>query len=116
MMDRSILLVEDDPAIAQIIVEMLEGADYAVDGPHMTLSDGLEALARKMPSGAVLDIRLKKGDVGLLADDLDLYDIPYVFCSGSFDHPAVAGHPSAPLIPKPAMGKRLIPTLRRMLH
>ena len=45
-MDRSILLVEDDPAIAQIIVEMLEGADYAVDGPHMTLSDGLEALAR----------------------------------------------------------------------
>jgi len=116
MMNRSILLVENDPAVAQMLVEMLEQADFVVDGPHASLSDGMEALARNMPAGAVLDIRLKNEDVGLLADDLEVYDIPYLFCSASFDHPTVAKHPAAPLIFKPALHMRLISTLQRMLH
>ena len=116
MMNRSILVVEDDPVIAQLLVEMLEQAHYVVYGPHATLSDGVEAVARNMPAGAVLDIRLKREDVGLLADDLELYDIPYLFCSASFDHPAVAKHPAAPLILKPALHMWLIPTLQRILH
>jgi len=115
-MVRPILLVEDDPAVAAFICDMLEGADYVVDGPYATLSDGVAALARSMPAAAVLDIRLGRGDVDLLADDLDLYDIPYLFCAGAFDHPAVAKHPQAPLVSKPALGLRLIPTLRSMLH
>jgi len=98
-MGRPILLVEDDPALAVVIADMLEQADYEVDGPYATLSDGMEALARHMPAAAILDVRLGQGDAGLLADDLDLYDIPYLFCSGAFDHPAVRAHPAAPLIP-----------------
>ncbi|HUD91099.1 hypothetical protein [Sphingobium sp.] len=115
-MGPRILLVEADPVVAAAIADMLEQADYAVDGPYASLVDGMEALARQMPAGAVLDIRLGQGEVGLLADDLDLYGIPYLFCSGAFYDSAVREHPAAPLIPKPALELRLIPTLRRMLH
>ncbi|MEO7468577.1 MAG: hypothetical protein ABIV36_16295 [Sphingobium limneticum] len=115
-MVRPILLVEDDPDVAALISDMLERADYVVDGPYATLSDGMEALAKSMPAAAVLDIRLKRGDIDLLADDLDLYDIPYLFCSGTFDHPSVRRHPDVPLVSKLALGRNLISTLQSMLH
>lgn len=111
-----ILLVEDDPDVAALISDILEGADYVVDGPYATLSDGMEALARSMPAAAVLDIRLGREGIDLLADDLDLYDIPYVFCSGGFDHPAVKNHPTAPLVPKLALRRSLISTLQSIVQ
>jgi len=115
-MGRPILLVEDDPDVAALISDVLEEADYIVDGPYATLSDGMEALARSIPAAAVLDIRLRRGDIDLLADDLELYDVPYLFCSGSFDHPAVRRHPNAALVSKPALGSGLISTLQSILH
>lgn len=110
-----ILLVEDDPAIAAIITDILEDADYEVDGPHATLGDGMAAVAKHFPAGAVLDVRLGAGDVGLLADDLDSYDIPYLFCSGAVD-PLMRRHARAPLVLKPALSRSLIQTLRSILH
>ncbi|KEQ53449.1 response regulator [Sphingobium chlorophenolicum] len=115
-MGQHILLVENDPTVAALIAGLLEEADYAVDGPHATLADGVAAVAKHMPVGAVLDVRLDGGDVGLLADDLDLYDIPYIFCSGASDDPVVDAHPAAPLIPRPALARRLVPTLRHLLR
>ncbi|MAM39824.1 hypothetical protein N5J77_10435 [Sphingobium yanoikuyae] len=115
-MSNRILLVEDDPAVAAVIADILDGADYAVDGPYQTLVDGIAAVADNMPSAAVLDIRLRDGDVNLLADDLDLYDIPYVFCSGAPDFAMMRRHPAAPLILKPALSTELVRTLRNMLH
>ncbi len=114
--DRTILLVEDDPRTAALMIELLEDADYAVDGPYATLAEGVAAVAQHFPAGAVLDVRLKDGEVGILADDLDLYDIPYLFCSGASDHPALRDHPAAPLIEKPTMARDLVPTLDRLVH
>ncbi|EPR17309.1 chemotaxis protein CheY [Sphingobium indicum IP26] len=111
-----ILLVEDDPAVAGIIAELLEEADYEVDGPHASLADGMAAVAADFPAGAVLDVRVGDGDVGLLADDLDRYDIPYLFCTGVFAHPALDAHPGAPLVPKWALSRQLIDALRRIVH
>lgn len=114
--DRTILLVEDDRRIAALMIELLEDADYAVDGPYATLAEGIAAVAQHFPAGAVLDVRLKDGEVGMLADDLDLYGIPYLFCSGATDHSALRDHPGAPLIDKPTMARDLIPALDRLVH
>jgi len=116
MAPRRILLVEDDPAIASVIADLLEKGEYEVDGPYASLSDSAAAVAARLPEGAILDIRLKDGDIGLLADDLDRYDIPYLFCTGAFSHPIIDAHPDAPLIPKTALHLRLATTLRKMLH
>jgi len=59
---RRILLVEDDPRVAAMIADMLEEADYAVDGPYGTLADvrglqGEENIAR-------LALEARSGDAG----------------------------------------------------
>lgn len=112
-----ILLIEDDPLIASIMLDMLEAADFEVDGPYASLSDGVAALAEHMPDCAVLDIGLQDRDVSLLAGDLELYDIPFIFCSGRSPHDAFlkrfVGHP---FVMKDRANSDLVPTLRRILH
>ncbi|HUD95061.1 hypothetical protein [Sphingobium sp.] len=51
-----------------------------------------------------------------MADDLDLYDIPYIFCSGAADNPVVQAHPAAPFISKQDLAVCLVSTLGRMIH
>ena len=113
---RRILLVEDDPRVAAMIADMLEEADYAVDGPYDTLADGMAALATHFPTGAVLDLTLQNSDAGLLADDLDNYGIPYIFCSGAAHHAVIGAHPDAPVIAKPTDMRHLVTTLDRLVH
>ncbi|WP_429614764.1 hypothetical protein [Sphingobium olei] len=116
MATQTILLVEDDPSVAAAIMDILEDADFAVDGPHRTLSEGAAALAGRLPAGAVLDIRLGRQDVGLIADDLDAYGVPYLFCSGAIGGSVAAQHPQAPVVSKDAVAARLVPALRRIIH
>jgi DNA-binding response OmpR family regulator len=40
-----ILLVEDDPTLAGLMVDLLLAEDYEVDGPYASVSDGMAALA-----------------------------------------------------------------------
>lgn len=115
-MTGAILLVESDPDMAALICDMLARANYAVDGPYATLSDGMEALARSMPDAAILDVRLQRGDIDLLANDLDVYGIPYLFCASAFDHRAAKMHPAARLVPETALEWALIPTLESIAH
>jgi DNA-binding response OmpR family regulator len=116
MARETILLVEDDPAVAALLIDLLEDADFAVDGPYGTLAEGVAALADHLPAGAVLDVRLGAQDAGLIADDLDTYGIPYLFCSGVSGDVVTQDHPGAPLVPKPSATRALIPALRRILH
>lgn len=111
-----ILLVEDDPAVAAMIVDLLEDAAFEVDGPYATLAEGVAAVASNLPDGAVLDMKLRGGDVGLLADDLDSYDIPFVFCSGMAPEALARRFADRPFVSKPGLSRTLIPSLRRILH
>lgn len=98
-----ILLVEDDPALAGRMVRLLRAADYEVDGPHATASDGLAALARHFPDGAVLDLHGRAGATDLLKKDLAAYDIPFLEKEGG----AGASDP---------IESHLLPWLRHVRH
>ena len=79
MMARSngrILIVEDDPLLAGMMVDLLLAEDYEVDGPHASVSEGMAALATHMPDGAVVDLHHPSRSVSLLKDDLETYAIP----------------------------------------
>lgn len=73
-----ILLVEDDPALAGRMVSLLRAAYYEVDGPHGCASDGLAALARHFPDGAVIDLHGGLQAADLLKEDLAAYDVPFL--------------------------------------
>ena len=111
-----ILLVEDDPRVGAILAEELEAAEFVVDGPYRTLSDGMAALAEHFPDAAVLDIRLDDHDIFMLADDLEQYAIPFVLCSGLPPQGRVGlrfGH--HPFVRKDAVAG-LVPALDALLH
>ena len=75
-----ILVVEDDPALAGMIVDLLLAEHYEVDGPHASVSDGMAALATHIPDGAVVDLHHSSRGTSLLKDDLEAYAIPYLDC------------------------------------
>ncbi|HKY81799.1 MAG TPA: response regulator [Sphingobium sp.] len=75
-----ILLIEDDPALASRVVDLLLKADYQVDGPYASASDGVAAIASGFPDGAVLDLHHPSTGAGLLKEDLEAYDIPFLDC------------------------------------
>jgi DNA-binding response OmpR family regulator len=79
----SILVVEDDPAVARVLVDALEDADYRV----WQAADGQEArgqLEHAQPDLVLLDLMLPDID-GLVLCSLvkSITDVPIVICSGS---------------------------------
>lgn len=106
-----ILLVEDDPTVARMMVELLQAADYEVDGPYADASDGIAALATHFPDGAVLDLHRTAEDASLLKDDLKAYDIPFFDCAGA----SQAGT-SGRIQGRSQLENRLLPWLRHMRH
>src|SRR5947209_20383097 len=79
----SILVVEDDPAVARVLVEGLELADYrvwhAVDG-----HDARGQIGRVRPDLILLDLMLPDIDGLVLCSLLkSVADVPTIICSGS---------------------------------
>lgn len=73
-----ILVIEDDPMLAGMMVDLLLAEDYEVDGPHTSASDGMAALATNMPDGAVVDLHHPSRGANLLKNDLECYAIPFL--------------------------------------
>lgn len=112
-----VLLVEDDVLVADVLAHILEDAEYEVDGPHLSLSEGMAALADHLPDCALIDVRLNDQDAFLLADDLTQYGIPFAFCTGSrlpgkFAHRF--GH--VPVVPKPFREVDLVRAVDCLMH
>jgi DNA-binding response OmpR family regulator len=67
---RTVLIVEDDPAIAEVLQLVLEAEGYAADRAR----DGLEALERldgKRPDLILLDLMLPRMDGATFAAELE---------------------------------------------
>lgn len=79
-----ILLVEDEPLIAEMAAEYLHGAGHTIMGPAATVSEALALCRQEVPDVAVLDISLKDGSSGVeLARALFLrWGLIAIFASG----------------------------------
>lgn len=114
---KRVLLVEDDSLIAAMLADMLIDANYEVDGPYATLSDGVAALARHLPDCALIDICLRDRDALLIAEDLDLYGIPFAFCSGGYPHGRMAERfGDIAVLAKPVSSAALVRAMDRLTH
>lgn len=60
----SVLIVEDDLLIADLLQEALEADEYQVVGTAGTVQEAVRLAEQHCPDIAVIDIRLAKGDLG----------------------------------------------------
>jgi len=109
-MRETILLVEDELFVALDVQTTVEDDGFLVDGPYATLRETLEALTAQghaRPACAILDVRLKDGEVFPAADWLRDAGVPIIFHSGHADQltlerrypgAAICGKPCSPTI------------------
>lgn len=82
----NILILEDEPIIAQDLHSLLESTDFKIAGMCHRGEEALDMLNSRNPNFAILDINLGGGMTGLDVAEIihDKYHIPYIFLT-SFD-------------------------------
>ncbi len=83
MSDRSrILVVEDEPLIAELLRDWLSDLGCEVVGPAASNGAGLALLAEGPLSGAILDISVLDGQTYDIAEALQQQGVPFLFATG----------------------------------
>jgi len=86
-MAEKILIVEDEPVIAEDIRLTIEQAGYEFCGIASSVNRALELVKKQKPCLVLVDIFLKGNLSGLdLAFELNEKDIPFVYLSANYDH------------------------------
>jgi PAS domain S-box-containing protein len=113
---RSVLVVEDEPAAARVLEIMLQRAGYAVT-VATSLGDARRTLASMEPSAVLLDLQLPDGSGLTLAEELALRpkQIPVVVLSGQGPAEDFVGSPVAVWLMKPFAKEQLLRALKRVV-
>ena len=111
---RSILLVEDEPAIALQLEEQLNAAGARVYSAGR-LREALHMAEHPALSAAVLDFRLGEDSSAAVCRRLEELGIPFVFYTGYGDDDAFRRWPDAPIVSKPVDAGVLINAVAGLL-
>jgi len=113
----TVLIVEDDPIIAEDILSLLNSKGFEVIGVAHTGLDAVNTLASSKPDFILLDIHLGSGMTGIDVAEIihEKYHLPYIFLT-SFDdeftfHAAEQFSPYGYLV-KPFQDRSLITTIK----
>ena len=87
LLNRHILLVEDEYLIAWALQDELQHSGAHVIGPAASVEDALALLANEPVDGAILDVSLGREKVFSVAEALAARGIPFVFATGYSDLP-----------------------------
>lgn len=118
--NKKILIVEDEPAIAADLGDILEMSQYNVCGIAYSYNQAIEKLAAYRPDLVLLDIALKGSGSGLdVAKVLNLkYNIPFIFITSFADQDTIQEvvklNPSGYLV-KPFKEKDIAPLVELAL-
>lgn len=87
MSKAKVLIVEDEPMVAEDIAAALYRIGFVVSGVVYTEQAALEELRDNTPEIALLDINLKSGNEGIrIAEEINrLYHIPFVYLTAYSD-------------------------------
>lgn len=116
-----VLIVEDEPLIAEDIAMALESIDYAVAGVAYRVKDALQLLEKKPPDILLLDINLAGGEEGIALAHFvnEHYKIPFVYLTSYGDkhtlNLAKATDPAGYLV-KPFHAANLFASLQLGMH
>ena len=109
----SVLIVEDDAMIGQLLAEILEDMGHMVCAIVATEDEAVAGAMRHQPGLMLVDLNLQEGD-GVSAVDRILKNgpKPYVLMSGA---PIQAGRPNATVLRKPFTEQDLAQAIQRVV-
>lgn len=110
----TVLLVEDDDTVAELVRFELEEAGWAVAGPFGGVSEAMEAVGRVCADVALLDVSLRGGHAFPVADLLVQRGTPFAFTSGWSDDDLPARFARTPKLRKPYRLAQLMAVLQRL--
>lgn len=87
MSQASILVVEDEPIIADDIAMHLEDFGYSVSGIAASVEEALEEINKSTPQMALIDINLEGDKTGIDLGEIlhKKYNIPFMYITSYFD-------------------------------
>jgi CheY-like chemotaxis protein len=114
LVDKRILVVEDEALIAIMLAEMLGDLGARVIGPACTVAAGLSLAEAEVLDAAVLDINVGGERVDVIAELLVKRGVPIVFATGYATAPPNGGRASH-IISKPYTQDSLAHGLRQAM-
>jgi len=105
---KRVLIVEDNFLIAESLSSLLLEQGCLIEGPARSACDAHRIIAERVLDGALVDVELREGNGGDVADLLRAKGVPFVLVTGHMaEHlkPALRG---APYIGKPAADTELL--------
>lgn len=113
---RRILVVEDEPLIAMMLVEILEGEGCEVAGPAYNEAQAFELLKTEQINVAILDFNLGRDQTSAgIATHLVERDIPFLFATGYGVQALRNANWTQPAIGKPYHAPEVIAAVTRLL-
>jgi CheY-like chemotaxis protein len=110
-MQRSILVVEDEPLIAMMLEDFLESLGHSVTATCESVDHALTEADKGGFDLAILDVNLKGESVWPVAERLRAKQIPFVLATGGHVDPPPAEFADVPVIEKPYTIDRVTPAL-----
>jgi CheY-like chemotaxis protein len=96
-----VLVLEDEPLIAMMIVQMLEALGCDCIGPIGNLREGLERAQTENLDGAILNLVIQGQKAYAVAETLARRGIPFGFASGAEHDPVAQQWFGRPFLTKP---------------
>ena len=112
---QRVLVLEEQPAIALLLTEMLEALNCRVIGPAKRLHRALELLAADEVDAAIVDVKIKGEPSCAVAEELIRRGIPWAFASSNNADPVARRYPAVPLIIKPYSSAHIERVLEQLL-
>lgn len=113
---RTILIVENDPAIALDLTATLLASGATPVGPANSVESAFALIADHAIDAAILDIRLYKDELVFpVADTLEALRVPYVFASGRSTALMPLRHVDKPFFDKPFRAEQIVEALAKVL-
>jgi CheY-like chemotaxis protein len=113
---RRVLVVEDDPLVAMLLVDMLEAIGCEIAAVASRLEDALEKAQHLSFDLAVLDVNLEGANTFQVAELLSKRAIGFVFATGYGAAHLPADLTNAPVLQKPFVERDVARALRRAVQ
>lgn len=113
--ERTVLILEDEWLIAELLKDSLESAGFQVCGPVARVAQALELIESARPDAAVLDVSLRREKSFPVARVLMKRAIPFLFMTGYVPNDIPDDFRGKLMLNKPIDHSKLVSSVAQLL-